>query len=119
MRALAFLAQKNAPCSVREISEKEDLPLDYLEKILQTLRKSGFVTSQRGVSGGYTLAHPAEEITLSDILAELEGPFFTLPCFSSSGCDRAKSCHTKGVWDTINKTLDNQLQRVTLKNIIS
>ncbi len=117
MRALAFLAKKDAPSSVREISEKEDLPLEYLEKILQTLRKADLVVSQRGVGGGYALAHLASEITLHDILAELEGPFFTLPCFSSQGCDRAHSCHTKGVWDTINKTLDDQLQKVTLKDI--
>lgn len=118
MRALAFLATKETPISAREISESEDLPLEYLEKILQTLRKADLVVSQRGVAGGYTLAHPASEITLHDILAELEGPFFTLPCFSKSGCDREHSCHTKGVWDTINKTLDTQLGQITLKDII-
>lgn len=118
MRALAYLAEKKTPVSVREISEQEDLPLEYLEKILQTLRKANIVSSQRGVSGGYTLAYPAEEITLHDIFSELEGSFFSLPCLSESGCGRSGSCHTKDMWGTLNRTLDEKLQAVTLKDIV-
>lgn len=119
MRALVYLAEKKTPVSVREIAEQEDLPLEYLEKILQTLRKAHIVSSQRGVSGGYTLAYPAEEITLHDIFSELEGPFFSLPCLSASGCGRSGSCHTKDMLHILNKKLDSQLQKITLKNILS
>lgn len=119
IRALAFLAKKNAPSSVREISEKENLPLEYLEKIFQVLRKADLVTSQRGVSGGYALAHPANKISLLTILSKLEGPIFTFPCFSESGCSRVHSCHTKNIWDTINHTLSEKLTSVTLKDILT
>lgn len=119
MRALSVLANTPEPLSARVISEQEDLPYEYLEKIFQQLRKAGFVESVRGASGGYRLATSPTEITLGEILTELEGPFFTLPCFSPEGCHRSKECHTKNVWDTINRTLDAQLQTITLKDILS
>lgn len=118
MRALAFLANTEGSFSVREIAEKENLPYEYLEKIFQTLRRSGFVQSQRGTEGGYRLAENPKNITLGEILAELEGPFFTLPCFSSKGCTRSEECGTRTVWDTINETLDTKLQTITLKDIV-
>lgn len=118
IRALAYLAKEISPVSVREISEKENLPYEYLEKIFQKLRRVGLVASLRGVNGGYSLIRPAKEITLSDIFSKLEGPFFEFPCFSKSGCERAHLCHTKGVWSTISHTLDEQLRKITLKDII-
>lgn len=117
MRALARLAEKGVALSAREISDSEELPLEYLEKIFQSLKRSGIVLSKRGSGGGYALAHSPKDITLHDVFAELEGPFFTLPCFEG-GCSQEKSCHTKGVWETINKTLDKKLESITLADII-
>ena len=120
MRALSVLARSKKPLSAREIADTEKLPYDYLEKIFQTLRKSGFVHSVRGASGGYILAEKPKNITLGEILAELEGPFFSsLPCRSALGCARAKHCDTKNVWDEVNRVLDAQLQKITLANILS
>ena len=53
------------PVAAREMSEKEDLPADYTEKILRRLRQAGIVRSVRGVSGGFELARPATEISLA------------------------------------------------------
>lgn len=117
LKALANLAQAKNPKSAREIAREESIPQEYLEKIFQVLRKSDLVLSHRGVSGGYELSHPPQKITLADILAELEGPFFDLACMGS-GCSQEKHCQTKDVWHQINKTLDEKFSQTTLADII-
>ncbi len=57
----------------REISEKQKIPLKYLEQIVNTLKKNRLVVSVRGAEGGYRLARPPSEITLLEILRALEG----------------------------------------------
>lgn len=57
----------------REISERQSIPLKYLEQIINTLKKNSLVTSVRGSEGGYRLSRPAAEITVYEILYALEG----------------------------------------------
>jgi Rrf2 family cysteine metabolism transcriptional repressor len=57
----------------KEISERQNIPIKYLEQIINNLRKCGLVHSIRGAEGGYKLAKPPESITLYDILKCLEG----------------------------------------------
>lgn len=80
-RALLSLAlhESNRPTSVKEIAERTTLPQPYLEQILLAVKGAGLVRSKRGVGGGYVLARPAEEISLAEILAAVDGPLTTLP----------------------------------------
>src|SRR3954447_17425354 len=55
------------------LAQAQDIPLKFLENILGELRHAGLVKSQRGTEGGYWLAHPAEEITLADVIRAVEG----------------------------------------------
>ena len=57
----------------REIAENQNIPLKYLEHIINTLKKNRLVTSVRGADGGYRLAKPPMEITVFEILQALEG----------------------------------------------
>lgn len=57
----------------KEISVRQNIPIKYLEQIINSLRKCGFVKSIRGAEGGYRLAKPPENITLYEILECLEG----------------------------------------------
>jgi Rrf2 family transcriptional regulator, cysteine metabolism repressor len=59
---------------IKDIAEAQNIPQHYLEQLLVTLRKAGFVKSFRGTNGGYALAKAPSEITVHDILASLEGP---------------------------------------------
>lgn len=59
---------------IKDIAEAQDIPQHYLEQLLVTLRKSGFVKSYRGTNGGYALAKAPSEITVLEILTALEGP---------------------------------------------
>ena len=62
------------PVQIRVISERQAVPVRYLEQIFQRLRRAGLVDSKRGPGGGYTLARPAAEVSLREIVEALEGP---------------------------------------------
>jgi Rrf2 family iron-sulfur cluster assembly transcriptional regulator len=76
VRALFDIAFHNdgRPTQIREIAERELIPMRFLEQIFQDLKKAGLIGSKRGPHGGYTLARPAGEISLGDVIRALEGP---------------------------------------------
>src|SRR6185369_17700119 len=59
---------------IKDIADAQDIPQHYLEQLLVTLRKAGFVKSFRGTNGGYALAKGSSQITVLEILTALEGP---------------------------------------------
>ena len=59
---------------IEDIANNFNIPQKYLEQILLTLRKSGYLQSKRGASGGYSLSRPPENIVLADIIRLLDGP---------------------------------------------
>lgn len=72
--SLALGAELSVPTSVRDLAERTGLPQPYLEQILLILKGVGLVRSKRGVGGGYVLARDAENITLAEIVAAVDGP---------------------------------------------
>jgi Rrf2 family protein len=70
---LAFHGQGRA-AQARDIAERQELPVRYLEQILQDLRRAGLVEARRGPGGGYVLARPAAAICIADVVTALEGP---------------------------------------------
>lgn len=72
--ALAELARAGErPVPIKELSERRDIPEQFLEQLFSTLRRGGLLTSHRGMRGGYTLARPAEEITVLEVVQALDG----------------------------------------------
>lgn len=80
VRALFDIAFHNdgGPTQIREIAERETIPMRFLEQIFQDLKKAGLIGSKRGPRGGYHLARPAAEISLGDVIRALEGPIAVL-----------------------------------------
>jgi Rrf2 family protein len=76
VRALYDIAFHNEgrPTQIREIAERELIPMRFLEQIFQDLKRAGLIGSKRGPRGGYHLARPAAEISLGDVIRALEGP---------------------------------------------
>jgi Rrf2 family protein len=74
IRALFELASRSGgePVNVRSLAKAQDIPIRFLEIILNELKQGGFVLSVRGKSGGYLLSHPAEGITIGQIIRFLE-----------------------------------------------
>lgn len=122
LRALVSLARHPEGASAHAIATEERLPEDYLEKILQHLKRTGFVVSQKGVRGGYSLAQSPENIASWDILETLDGGLQTVeaPIFSGtlSPCPILSHCKTKNVWQQLESALKNTLSRVTLADLV-
>ena len=73
--------------SASELAEEVRLPLPTVSKILKLLTREGLLESHRGIKGGYSLARPAEEISMAEIIACLEGPIAITECIDdTSGC---------------------------------
>lgn len=62
------------PAQLRDVAERQRIPLRFLEQIFQDLKRAGLVDSKRGPRGGYQLARPADAIRVGDVLRALEGP---------------------------------------------
>ena len=77
LTAMVILAKENEQklLQIKEIASKGDIPQNYLEQILVTLKKSGIVESIRGASGGYRLSKNANNISVFEILNSLESSF--------------------------------------------
>ncbi len=72
--ALAELARSgSAPVPIGTIAERRGMPVQFLEQLFATLRRSGILTSHRGVKGGYTLSRPADDITVLEVVQALDG----------------------------------------------
>ncbi len=111
---LAKHSSEDKVCPIKEISEKENISFDYLEKIISELEKAGLVKAKKGVLGGYFLAKEPEKITSGEIVRVLES---TVPV-SCTGCQMVRICSTKNVWDKVQDSLDSTLDSMTLADLI-
>ena len=64
----------NGPVPIAELARRRQIPVQFLEQLFATLRRAGVVRSQRGVKGGYSLARPAAEVTVLELVELLDGP---------------------------------------------
>jgi Rrf2 family protein len=72
--ALAELARTSeGPVAIGTLAERRGIPVQFLEQLFSVLRRSGLLTSQRGVKGGYSLARPADQITVLEVVQALDG----------------------------------------------
>lgn len=72
--AMAELARSGeSPVPVKELAERREIPDQFLEQLFSTLRRAGLLSSHRGSKGGYTLARPASEITVLEVVQALDG----------------------------------------------
>ncbi|MDR3440471.1 SUF system Fe-S cluster assembly regulator [Telmatospirillum sp.] len=101
------------------LAEVTHLPLPSVSKLLKLLTQKGILKAQRGASGGYGLARPAEAITASDIVFALEGPIELTDCIEGGdgGCERERSCSLRGHWNPVNLAIEQALSKVTLRQM--
>ena len=117
------------PVSLNAVAEAENLPLSYLEHLVAKLRKAGLVTSTRGAHGGYSLAHPAEEITMVEVVEALEGQIAPMDCFHETPAGKVQcshlndtdidqACATKLLWTRVQGGVNRALAGTTLAELV-
>jgi len=106
--------QLNAP----ELAAETHLPLPMVSKILKLLAREGLLSSHRGVKGGYGLARHAEEISMAEIIAALEGPIALTQCISVEGdCAHEPLCPVRSNWQRINVAVRAALEGIALSEM--
>jgi len=94
LKALTFLAtlKKREPMQIAEIARQENISQKFLESILLSLRKTGFLGSKKGKGGGYYLIKEPSEIQMTDVIRVLEGPIALVPCVSLNFYEKCDDC---------------------------
>ncbi len=94
LKALVFLASQKGrePVQIAEIAKQENISQKFLESILLSLRKTGFLGSKKGKGGGYYLIKDPKEVLMTDVMRILEGPIAMVPCVSLNFYEKCDDC---------------------------
>lgn len=113
---------EDGPVTGRDIATREKLPADYVEQILLRMRRAGIVSSTRGARGGYSLARPASDITVREIITAAELMTFDLHCEShpvdDERCSASHECSIRPVWLMLQRRIDEVLDAVRLADLL-
>lgn len=117
---LSYLSTHGEGASAREVAEHFGLSRAFVANILKELCQGGFVISQRGVKGGYSLQRPAEEITLGELLTSLEEGFQLATCNDPNhgeGCSLTGVCPMRSAMAAVHRRILDLLNGVTLAEL--
>jgi Rrf2 family protein len=120
VRALVDLAQRYGGGSVQtvEIAERQSIPEPYLDQLLTTLSKFGFIRSRRGPQGGHVLAKAPNEISLGMVMAGLEGTAASLDCIDEPAeCTLSSICAQRDVWRSVEDVVQSVLSSTTIADL--
>ena len=122
--ALVDLARFDSinPVSLRDISLRQGISLDYLEQIFSKLKRNDIVKSIRGTQGGYILNKNPNEIKLNNIFYAVDEKVKTVQCKKDSkrGCNgKATKCITHDLWDELETHINSFFENKSLEDLIN
>lgn len=120
IRGVLFLAHQNdgKVSMLSAIAKAQDVPPRFLAKIFQALAKAGVVKSHRGAKGGFSLARPASEVTIRDVVEAIEGPIHLNVCLIGEGeCSRDKICPVHAIWEEAQDRMMSVLARANFADL--
>ena len=123
LRVMVHFAQRGGEeyIPLKEIAESEGISQKYLESIMTTLSKAGFVDAVHGKGGGYRLNRKPEEYTIGSILKLTEGSLAPVSCTTQgpAACSRSTCCQTKPMWEKLDKMIDEFFEGITLADLLT
>ena len=120
-RAMLDLAinQREGPILLKDIAQRQQISLSYLEHLVTPLIAGGLIRSTRGAKGGVSLAKPPGEINLSQVIQLLEGSFAPAECADNPNlCPRSELCVTRDVWTELKNAMTGILESTTLQDLV-
>ena len=127
VRAMVQLARAygKGPVPLSYVAGKERISLDFLEQLMLILRNQGLVRSVRGVHGGYMLALEPRQISVSDVMQAMDGPFMPAQCLELTASEPGVcnlgitmlDCTTRDVWMLLQERVTETLSAVTLADL--
>lgn len=121
LRFMIDLAQHGGgeAVTLKEVSQRQEISVKYLEQIVTLLNRGGLIHSVRGNQGGYLLAREPAAYTVGDILRVVEGDLFPVACMENqpNQCPRCDGCRTIRFWEGLYKTVNEYVDSVTLQDL--
>ncbi|PZO46138.1 MAG: transcriptional regulator [Phormidesmis priestleyi] len=114
--ALSLHHAKGEPIRICQISAEQGIPDRYLEQLLATLRRGGFVKSQRGAKGGYLLTREPWKITLLDIVSCIEG--FEAKAKELKSPQTVEGAVVCDLWKEVRQAAESVLEKCTLQDLV-
>jgi Rrf2 family iron-sulfur cluster assembly transcriptional regulator len=106
------------PVALRDIAERQDISLPYLEQLFAKLRRAGIVESTRGPGGGYRLRQSPENIIIADIITAVDEPITITRCQGEHGCMKENAkCLTHDLWEALGANIYSFLSTVSLLDV--
>ena len=109
----------DGPVLLKDISRGQEISLKYLGQLIIPLKIAGLIKSTQGSHGGYYLARPPENISLSQIIRAVEGTLAFTECVESPDiCYRSGNCVAHDIWEDASKQFNNMLNSITLADML-
>ena len=106
-----------SPVPLRDISERQNISLSYLEQLFAKLRLSFLVKSVRGPGGGYILSKDSSSINLLDVITAVDEKIDQTQCGGDMNCNNEKPCLTHFIWTDLNNKINQYMEGITLNDI--
>ncbi|MDO5852707.1 MAG: Rrf2 family transcriptional regulator [Thermoplasmata archaeon] len=108
------------PVSFKEVSQRQNISLKYMEQIGALLTRAGFLRSVRGAQGGYNLVGVPADYTIGMILRVTEGQLSPVPCLADgkNSCPNSADCLTIPLWEKLNDAIFDVIDNMTLQDLI-
>lgn len=119
-RMMIDLAQHydDGPVQMRDISERQNVSMKYLEQLVIPLKRAKFIRSVRGPKGGHMLARPPEKIRVGEIVRVLESQSCLVVCVENpDACEKYGDCPARDLWDAATRAVYEKLDTVTLSDV--
>ncbi len=109
----------NGLVTLKEVAKRQGISEKYLWQVAAPLKAAGLVSAAVGLKGGYSLARPASEITLKDVLDILEGGSALVDCVSCpEGCDRHGDCVAREMWVELSNKINRAMEEIKLSQMV-
>ena len=121
LRVMLDMAEQGEGATVplKDIAERQELSLKYLESIMPNLKESGLVTGVAGKGGGYKLSKPADQYTVGEILRVSEDQMAPVACVTGGFvCPKADTCKTLPMWKKLDDIMSDYLDTVKLTDLM-
>jgi len=121
LRMMLDLAENSTGSYIplKEIAERQNISLKYMEAIMPNLVKAGLVSAIQGKGGGYMLSKNIGEYTVGEVLKASEGSIVPVACLEGGfECPRSSICKTRKVWEKLDLMIDGYLDNLPLSDLL-
>ncbi len=115
MLLFALKKATSKPVSISQVAKKNKISAKFLAQVANELKKAGIVASKEGVNGGYTLAKPAKEIKVLDVLTVLDGGLVKGECFEDG---HECNCGARDIWLSMKEQMEEVVGKKTVADLV-